>query len=81
MRITDILIGIGGILALIAAICMPIFLVPKPPIPDKQLQHQYFIGCLEKAPAGPQSTQYNDWNEVVAECGVQARILALREVK
>jgi len=33
---------------------------------------QMFQSCLKALPAGPQSTQYNDWSEVVDSCGRQA---------
>lgn len=44
---------------------------------DQTLRQHLFLMCLEKAPAGPQSTRYNDWSEVVDECGEQSRQLAI----
>jgi len=32
------------------------------------LQREIFKECLESLPAGPISTHYNDWDEVVKEC-------------
>lgn len=32
---------------------------------DQQLRREIFMECLGKAPAGPVSTKYNDWAEVV----------------
>lgn len=34
--------------------------------------------CLRTAPAGPQSTKYNDWDEVVEACGSEAYYIALQ---
>lgn len=49
---------------------------PSYGVVDKNLQQQMFFKCMESLPAGPQATMYNDWNEVVAECGEQARRLS-----
>lgn len=38
-------------------------------IHDMCLQREIFKECLESLPAGPISTHYNDWDEVVKECG------------
>ena len=35
---------------------------------DMCLQREIFKECLESLPAGPTSTKYNDWDEVVIEC-------------
>jgi hypothetical protein len=32
------------------------------------LRRQYFAECMRLLPAGPQSTHYNDWDEVVKAC-------------
>ena len=37
-------------------------------IHDMCLQREIFKECLESLPAGPTSTHYNDWDEVVMEC-------------
>ena len=37
-------------------------------IQDMCLQREIFKECLESLPAGPISTHYNDWDEVVKEC-------------
>ena len=37
-------------------------------IHDMCLQREIFKECLESLPAGPISTHYNDWDEVVKEC-------------
>jgi hypothetical protein len=33
---------------------------------------------MRSLPAGPQAAKYNDWSEVVSECGTQAQALAAR---
>jgi len=45
---------------------------------DQALRTRLFFRCLQALPAGPRSTQYNDWNEVVSECGDQAYDMATR---
>lgn len=45
---------------------------------DKTLQRQLFFECLERIPSGPKVTTYNDWAEVVEECGRQTTYLARR---
>lgn len=44
----------------------------RDPLPDQKLRREIFIACLEKAPAGPVATQYNDWSEVISECNTAA---------
>ena len=39
---------------------------------DQKLRREIFKECLGSVPAGPQSTVYNDWDELVSECGDQA---------
>jgi hypothetical protein len=48
------------------------------PEPDQCMRVQLFQQCMGALPAGPQSTHYNDWNEVVHECGQQAYYQSLR---
>lgn len=43
---------------------------------DQTVRREVFMQCLEKAPAGPQITKYNDWAEVIDECGTQADNIA-----
>ena len=38
-------------------------------IHDMCLQREIFKECMDSLPAGPTSTHYNDWDEVVKECG------------
>lgn len=52
---------------------------PEQPEPDRQLQREIFMQCLDHAPAGPVATRYNDWSEVIDECGSQAYYLSFRE--
>jgi len=37
-------------------------------IHDMCLRREIFKECMESLPAGPVSTHYNDWDEVVTEC-------------
>lgn len=54
----------------------------SPPAPpeyiDQCLRREMFESCLTRAPAGPTVTKYNDWDEVVSECGSQAYYLSIR---
>jgi len=49
--------------------------------PDQCLRTKLFQGCLKALPAGPQSTRYNDWDEVVNACSVYAYKSSIRKVK
>lgn len=54
----------------------------EPPEPrtivDQCLRTELFERCMRALPAGPALTRYNDWDEVVSECGIQAYHQALR---
>ena len=50
-------------------------------VTDQQLRQELFFKCMQALPAGPQATKYNDWDEVVSECGTQAEWLAKRCVE
>ena len=39
---------------------------------DPALERVIFKECMASLPAGPASTVYNDWDEVVAECRTTA---------
>lgn len=45
---------------------------------DQCLRQELFEKCMKSLPAGPVSTQYNDWDEVVAECSSAAYLSAIR---
>lgn len=45
---------------------------------DQVLRREIFIQCLQAVPKGPESVQYNDWDEVVHECGNQAYAIATK---
>ena len=47
-------------------------------IVDQCMRVVRFDACMKALPAGPQSAKYNDWAEVVEECGSQARYMSLR---
>jgi len=48
------------------------------PQPDQKLRREIFMQCLEKIPKGPETVKYNDWQEVINECGKQAYYISLR---
>lgn len=60
MRATAVLAA-----AVALAACKP--MVPASQ-PDQCLRAQIFMACLKALPAGPASTRYNDWDEVVSAC-------------
>lgn len=45
--------------------------------PNQTLRAELFHQCLEKLPAGPKATQYNDWDEVVGACSSAAYFQSL----
>jgi len=47
--------------------------------PDQCIRAEQFQQCLASVPAGPTSTQYNDWSEVVSECRNTAYYQSLRD--
>ena len=66
------------ILALTIALCVASCDVPKNQKQevDQAKRHTYFLECLAALPAGPQSTKYNDWDEVVDSCNRTAYQMA-----
>lgn len=46
---------------------------------DQCLRAELFAKCMAAIPAGPISPKYNDWDEVVGECGSAARYQSVRE--
>ena len=47
---------------------------------DQCLRREILKECMANLPAGPVSTKYNDWDEVVSECGTQAGRLSWRNL-
>ena len=47
-------------------------------VPNQCLRREIFNECMKILPAGPLATKYNDWDEVVAECGSQAYYMSQR---
>lgn len=47
---------------------------------DQCLRAELFEKCMNLLPAGPDETVYNDWDEVVSECGTQAYYQSIRYV-
>ena len=48
-------------------------------IPDQCLRSKLFRECMQVLPAGPNSTRYNDWDEVVQACSNEAYYSSLRK--
>lgn len=46
---------------------------------DQCLRRELFQSCMKALPAGPQSTHYNDWDEVVKQCENAAYYQSLRK--
>jgi hypothetical protein len=46
---------------------------------DQCMRPKLFEQCMKLLPAGPVATQYNDWDEVVSECGRQAYYQSVRK--
>ena len=57
---------IGALVGLIFSGCDN--MEPWRAIVDQQKRVELFQSCLVALPAGPQSTKYNDWDEVVEAC-------------
>ena len=47
--------------------------------PDQCLRREIFQQCMKSLPAGPQATQYNDWDEVVGKCESVAYYQSLKK--
>ena len=47
-------------------------------VANQCLRRELFNECMKMLPAGPLATKYNDWDEVVAECGSQAYYMSQR---
>ena len=48
-------------------------------VANQCLRRELFNECMKMLPAGPLATKYNDWDEVVAECGSQAYYMSHRK--
>ena len=74
--------GIIWVLLTSAIITGMVFLTtlepPCKPVTDNTVREKLFFRCLSQLPKGPQSVHYNDWAEVVEECGTQARYMATK---
>lgn len=71
--------GVSALIVLLAACDIP--KAPEYDTPDMKLRSDLFFKCLKMAPAGPVATKYNDWSEVVEQCGDEARRLTYVCVK
>jgi hypothetical protein len=47
---------------------------------DQCQRRELFLACMKALPAGPQSTHYNDWDEVVKQCDSAAYYQSLRKL-
>lgn len=45
--------------------------------PDQAKRIELFKMCMAALPAGPVSTKYNDWDEVVSACGSEAYYMSM----
>ena len=45
---------------------------------DQCLRREIFNECIKNLPAGPTSTKYNDWDEVISECSSTSYYLSKR---
>lgn len=50
-------------------------------IPDQAVRAELFQKCLSALPAGPVSTHYNDWSEVVDSCESSALLQSQKLAK
>lgn len=48
---------------------------------DQAKRNRYFMACLTNLPSGPNSTEYNDWDDVVKACDEVASRQSVTEVK
>lgn len=61
------------LLAMLAAGCeKPNGFAPPLKAIDQDKRERLFVQCMDLLPAGPESTHYNDWDEVVSECDAAA---------
>lgn len=57
--------------SVILALLLSLAACKDPAVPtevDQCLRAELFKQCMNSLPAGPASTKYNDWSEVVSEC-------------
>ena len=47
---------------------------------DVEKREELFFRCLDNIPEGPVGTRYNDWDDVVEECGHQAYKMSTERV-
>lgn len=47
---------------------------------DQCARAEMLKSCMVALPAGPVSSKYNDWDEVVGECGTQAARISWRRI-
>ena len=57
-----------GLILITSCSCEPIDRIVR----DECLQREIFKECMNSLPAGPTTTHYNDWDEVVKACELVA---------
>jgi len=48
---------------------------------DQCMRIELFNSCMKRLPAGPQSTKYNDWDEVVNQCNRVSLQQSVRKIE
>ena len=74
-KFIDNLWWISLIVVVIAAFTFAIIKVPRWKTDNDVFKAEYYQ-CINNLPAGPDSTVYNDWDEVMEECQWLARKLS-----
>lgn len=41
---------------------------PRHGVVDRDKMHNVYLECIDAIPKGPESTVYNDWDEVIQQC-------------
>lgn len=54
---------------------------PAYPVANQCIRAELFKQCMAILPVGPVATHYNDWSEVVSECGSEAARQSMRKAE
>ncbi len=74
--VVGILAAIGVIMVFYYISLFPICSIES----DPKARASAFEACMKLLPQGPTTTTYNDWDDVVYECGRQASINTERKI-
>ena len=66
------------LLALLLTACNETKIIKENQVNDQCLRRELFNECMKSLPAGPVSTHYNDWDDVVSECKAYAWSVSMR---